>query len=378
MPRICGIVASTCSVLLAASIGASAPIRAQTQDKKTPNKAAKNDAARRDKPALLPDLSTAKLYPAGVDQKIALAIRRGLEYLSRTQNRDGSWRSNGGMGGYPTAMTALAGTALAASGSTTTRGPYAVRLRRATDFLLGNARSDGLIAKIDEEAVPMYGHGFSMLFLAQIYGVEEEHSRQRQVHRTLKKGVELTARSQSGDGGWLYTPDANSDEGSVTITQVQALRASRNAGIAVPTKVIRAAIDYIAKCKNPDGGISYSLRNRGRSLPAITAAAVAVLYNAGKYDDPMAEKAMKYAQRNLPISGGKGHHMYAHYYLAQALYQRGGKDWDDYYKKMSTWLLRQQAANGSWKGGWVGTTYGTAIALTILQLPHAKLAIYQR
>jgi len=104
---------------------------------------------------------------------------------------------------------------------------------------------------------------------------------------------------------------------------------------------------------------------------------VAVLYNAGKYDDGMADKALKYAKRTLPISGG-GHHYYAHLYLAQALYQKGGKDWDSYYNKMSAWLLRQQRADGSWMGDGVGTTYGTAIALTILQLPYARLPIYQR
>ena len=45
--------------------------------------------------------------------------------------------------------------------------------------------------------------------------------------------VKLIARSQSGPGGWLYTPDSNGDEGSVTVTQIQALRACRNAGIRI-------------------------------------------------------------------------------------------------------------------------------------------------
>ena len=56
----------------------------------------------------------------------------------------------------------------------------------------------------------------------------------------------------------------------------------------------------------------------------------------------------------------------------------GQGDWDKYFKSMSAWLLRQQRADGSWQGDGVGTTYGTAIALTILQLPYAYLPIYQR
>ena len=45
---------------------------------------------------------------------------------------------------------------------------------------------------------------------------------------------------------------------------------------------------------------------------------------------------------------------------------------------MSKWLLSQQRRDGSWEGDGVGSTYGTAIALTILQLPYAYVPIYQR
>ena len=46
------------------------------------------------------------------------AIDRGLEYLARTQSRDGAWRHAGYMGQYPAAMTALSGIALLANGNT--------------------------------------------------------------------------------------------------------------------------------------------------------------------------------------------------------------------------------------------------------------------
>ena len=47
-------------------------------------------------------------YPNGVDAKTEATIKRGLEYLVRTQDRSGAWRATG-YGAYPTAMTALAG-----------------------------------------------------------------------------------------------------------------------------------------------------------------------------------------------------------------------------------------------------------------------------
>ena len=321
-----------------------------------------------------------KEYPPGVDAKIESAIQRGLEFLARTQNQDGSWRGSGGYGAYPTSMTALAGMALLGSGSTPTRGRYWSAVRKATDYLLRMAQPDGVITATNEEGRSMYGHGFSTMFLAEVYGMEEDVRRQEKLHGVLTRAVNLTARSQSGPGGWYYAPESGSDEGSVTVTQLQALRACRNAGISVPVKVIERAVGYIRKSANADGGIRYMAgQGGGGSRPAITAAAVAVLYNAGRYDDPMAEKALQYAKRTLPINGSnQGHHYYAQLYLAQALYQKGGAEWDEYFAKMSKWLLAQQAQDGSWQGDGVGTTYGTSLALTILQLPYALVPIYQR
>ena len=48
------------------------------------------------------------------------------------------------------------------------------------------------------------------------------------------------------------------DEGSTCITQVQGLRACRNAGITVSEKTVREAVGYIRKSANPDGSIARS------------------------------------------------------------------------------------------------------------------------
>ena len=330
--------------------------------------------------AAAPALAQAgRALPPLVDEKIEQAIARGRDFLVRTQNRDGSWRGSGGYGVYPTAMTALAGMALLGSGSTPTRGAHWRPVRKAVDYLVGAAQPDGLITALVEEGRSMYGHGFATMFLAQVYGMEEDRERQERLHRLLTKAVELIARAQSSYGGWYYTPDSNADEGSVTVTQMQALRACRSAGIAVPAKTVQSAVDYIKNSANPDGGIRYAARQGGPSRPAITAAAVAVLYWAGRYDDPMAERALRFALDALPVSGGgDGHHYYAQLYLAQACYQKGGETWTGYFSKMAPWLLGQQRSDGSWEGDGVGTTYGTAIALTILQLPYGLVPIYQR
>jgi hypothetical protein len=166
----------------------------------------------------------------------------------------------------------------------------------------------------------------------------------------------------------------------VTITQVQALRACRNSGLHVPKKVIDNAIRYIERSQNPDGGISYSVRHRGRSRPPITAAACAVLYNAGKYDSPAAEKCFKFAWNTCQPSGGRtgGHWFYTQLYMSQAVWQKGDKHWKEYFPKVRKSLLRSQHGSGAWQGDSVGLAYGTAIALLILQIPYNHLPILSR
>jgi len=320
-------------------------------------------------------------YPPGVTKEVHEAIQRGLSWLSRNQANDGSWRNSGGYGTYPAAMTGLAGMAFIASGSTPTRGQYWREVRQARDFLLKNSDpNSGVISLPREEGRSMYGHGFATLYLASVYGMEEDLRKQDKLKRVLDKAVALISSAQSSAGGWIYTPDSNSDEGSVTVTQIQALRACRMAGIVVDKKTIDKAVEYIKRCQNPDGSIRYSLHSGGDGRPAITAAGVAVLYNAGVYDDqPFVDKAVQYCKKQIRISvDNTGHHYYTHLYWGQALYQRGGEDWDDYYKKACSYLLKQQRKDGSWNGDGVGTVYGTAIALTILQLPYSFAPIYQR
>ncbi|MEO6595814.1 MAG: prenyltransferase/squalene oxidase repeat-containing protein [Planctomycetota bacterium] len=320
-------------------------------------------------------------YPPGVTREIHEATLRGLDWLSRNQANDGSWRNSGGYGSYPAAMTGLAGMAFVASGSTPTRGKHWREVRQSVDFLLKHADpGNGVISVPEEEGRSMYGHGFATLYLASVFGMEEDLKKQEKLKRVLDKAVGLISAAQSSAGGWIYTPDSNSDEGSVTVTQIQALRACRMAGIIVDKKTIDRSVEYIKRCQNSDGSIRYSLNSGGGGRPAITAAGVAVLYNAGMYDDqPFVEKAVQYCRKQIQVTvDNTGHHFYTHLYWSQALFQRGGADWNDYYAKKSAWLLKQQRKDGGWEGDGVGTVYGTAIALTILQLPYALAPIYQR
>ncbi len=308
------------------------------------------------------------------------AINLGLSWVARTQSSLGHWTASN----YPTAMTALAGTALIAAGSTTTQGPYAKNVRRAVNYLVQKSRANGLIGDPLTDNRYTYGHGFSMLFLSQVLGEEEDEARRKELIEVLKKAVEFSGNAQTQSGGWGYVSaqDGNNfDEGSTTITQVQGLRSCRNAGIPVPSEVIENAKQYIYRCKNPDGGISYSSRNRGNSRPAITAAALAALYNAGDYDSEHVPDMLKYCKQNLHrIVGGQdafGHWHYTYLYYAQVVYRQGEDEWAPFRDALYEKIVKEQTPSGFWNGN-IGEIYVTSCNLIMLLLDRAYLPIYQR
>ncbi len=317
------------------------------------------------------------------DPQIEEAVGRALDYLVREQRRQGYWEANGGQ--YRIAMTALAGMALLCEGSTTTEGKYAQNISRCVDYLLDQALPSGLIGYQNDYHYT-YGHGFSMLLLSQLLGEEGDLQRRRRLQHVLAKAVEFSALAQTSRGGWGYVSarEMNDfDEGSTCITQVQGLRACRNAGIVVPREIIDRAKQYIHDCMAPDGGVQYSIRGGG-SRPPITAAAVAAMYSAGEYDETDdVQRMLDYCAQNIWPGGGIsqsqhfGHWHYAHFYFAQVMY-RDEENWEQYFAEISTELLRSQLRDGSWNDGQVGPIYVTAINAMIMQFDKGYVPIFQR
>jgi hypothetical protein len=326
-------------------------------------------------------LCSAGTASAGYDDpKVKRAVSRGLDWIANTQSRLGHWTANDGR--YPTAMTALAGIALLAEGSTTTQGKYAPNIRRTVDFLVSRSRSNGLIGDPTRDDRYTYGHGYSMLFLSQVLGEEEDQQRREELIRVLIRAVKFTGQAQTQAGGWGYVSAKDGrgfDEGSTTITQVQGLRGCRNAGIPVPKEIVDKAVAYIRRCTLPDGGVQYSSQGGG-GRPAITAAAIACLFNAGDYDSQYVPKLLNYCKRNLAnvSNQGFGHWHYAHYYYSQVAYREGDEAWISYRDKIFAKILSEASSNGSWSQGYIGPIYTTSINLTILQLEKGTLPIYQR
>ncbi|MBW3539993.1 MAG: terpene cyclase/mutase family protein [Planctomycetes bacterium] len=305
------------------------------------------------------------------------AIDRGLRYLSKQQNPDGSFGS-GSTYRRNVAVTALCGMAFLADGHAPGRGPYGKNVGQALDFILRHARPNGYI--IEEQYAshgPMYGHGFATLFLAEVYGM----SSRKDVRETLEKAVRLIVNTQNSEGGWRYDPEPTNADVSVTVCQMMALRAARNAGVFVPKDTVDRCVDYITRCQNSDGGFRYQLEHRAESRFPRSAAAVVALYNAGVFKGPAIERGIDYLDRHLPdgrANRHEPHYMYGHYYAVQAMWHAGGDHWTGWYPAIRDELIERQSGTGAWPPDSICPEYGTAMACLVLQVPNNYLPIFQR
>lgn len=303
------------------------------------------------------------------------AIDLGLAWLARAQNADGSFGNGTYRGNI--AVTSLAGLAFMASGSSPGRGPFGAPIDKALAYVMDNTSPSGFIAVAAASTHgPMYSHGFGTLLLAESYGM----THRPEIREKLQKAVRLIIDTQNAEGGWRYQPVRRDADLSVTICQINALRAARNAGIFVPKETVENCIRYVKQSQNPDGGFRYMLQGGASSFPR-SAAGVVALYSAAVYDAKEVEAGIAYLRQYMPeikLGSRYSHYFYGHYYAAQAMWIRGGEDWNTWYPAIRDELVkRQSSANGSWTDN-ICNEYGTAMALIILQMPNNYLPIFQR
>ncbi|REK09394.1 MAG: prenyltransferase [Planctomycetota bacterium] len=309
-----------------------------------------------------------------ITPEAAEAAERGLKLLAERQDKDGSFRS----GGYSrnVAICALAGMAFMSGGSTPGRGPYGLQVSRAVEYILANTQESGFINIPNASSHgPMYGHGFATLFLAECYGM----TMRADIREKLTKAVNLIVNTQNRDGGWRYQPVRRDADISVTICQIMALRAARNAGLFVPRETVDRCTEYVKRSQNPDGGFMYMIQG-GQSAFPRSAAGIVALYSAGIYSGPEIDKGLEYLMAYLPEAGNvhrESHYFYGHYYAVQAMWHAGGKHWREWYPAVRDTLVSRQTDDGSWTDS-ICTEYGTAMACIILQMPNNYLPIFQR
>jgi len=330
------------------------------------------------------------------------ALARGLEWLLRNQGPQGNWESN------DLGLVSTGALAFLAAGHLPGRGKHGEAVERALDYVAHNAQTSGLL-NISEPRRGMYNHGLSTFVLGQAYGMTGD----QRVSLVLDRALKLLAQTQCGDGGWDYVA-ARQDRGhdlSLAVMQALALRSAVDSGLEVPPEVVELAIKSVREHYTPrgcahraseeeqkkhPGQFTYS-KGGGNATIAMAAAGVVCLQEFGQYDDWRIEKNMEVISKAIQSPemehATKGKRIrfdpYTLYYVAQALYQVGGKHWQECYPVLRANVVASQVQDksnsgndGMWHGsghvgGKPGNLYATSVACFVLAIPNRYLPILQ-
>ena len=325
------------------------------------------------------------------------AAELGLKWLAANQGKEGNWDSK------DLGLVSVGALAFLSAGHTTETGKYRENVRRALDYVLVNAKPSGLL-NIAGSSRDMYNHGLSTFVLTQAYGMTND----KRIGVALRKAIKVIVDTQCRDGGWDYHAkrQERGHDLSLAVMQAKALRGAMDIGIYIPRETIAMAIRsvqgyYRTSGKNPDGeakkhGWHHELArcpgrftySGGGSTTAMAAAGAVCLQEFGRYKDFRIYRSMQGVLGDIKnrMKIQLGHvpfDAYTMYYLSQALYQVGGKQWQEGYPRIRKALVQSQnRQEGSWVGGRVGgkpgQLFGTAVAVFALNIPNRYLPILQQ
>ncbi|HEY3322013.1 MAG TPA: prenyltransferase/squalene oxidase repeat-containing protein [Planctomycetota bacterium] len=312
------------------------------------------------------------------------SIQMALQLLASRQRADGSFA--GDRGGQ-TGIVAACVLAWMVAGNLPGEGPYGKNVAKSIDYLLASAQPSGLLFRGRTEQYVMYHHGLAAICLAEAWG----QTRDKRIHDKLKNAIELIIRTQNDKGGWRYQPRIYDDDLSVTVMELLALRAAKDAGINVPRDVIDRAIAYVKTCgseRDNDGLSGFSYQPHGGKTWSTTAAGLMSMMLCGQYKEYDLKGAVEYLMKTREKKEDKRWFIYGHYYAAQAMYQCGAlKDfksyWTKWYPDIAQQIVKGQKTTGPERGEYKVSDerYGlwdSAMCVLILGIPYRYLPIYQR
>jgi hypothetical protein len=226
-----------------------------------------------------PVAATSAADEAPSPARVREAIRRGVEFLVRTQRGDGSWGSPApnlfldiyspvpaAYHAYQIASSALALSALLEVGGT--EADVAAAVAKGRDWLVAHhtrarrAKGDVLYNN--------WAHLYALDAFARLLGREREAEARAPLLRAAREAVDLLVRYEYVDGGWGYydfaartrTPSTGYSTSFTTGAALVALRRAADAGVEVPERIVRRARASIRAVQFPSGAFGYSFSHR--------------------------------------------------------------------------------------------------------------------
>ncbi len=297
-----------------------------------------------------------RLQEGGGTEKCEEAVVKGLDWLKKTQAKDGSWG-----GGNKSAMTALALLAYLGHCETPLSEKYGDTVLRGITYLvdLGMKNNGKLIPKGGEKnnhwpyehSIATYALGESTTFCKQL-GITVPN-----LPDVTQKAGQYIIDNQHKSGGWDYSYSEDSGRGgdlSIVGWHIQALKACKHTGLDFRNmrSCVQKALEYTEGRQGADGGFGYVGKGGAGKIGYNTLTGVGVLsfqmWNKGSSSP--ARKGAKYIEKFTKFDYNTEFcDLYGHYYESQAMMNRGGTQWKKYNAIFRDQVLDNQNADGSWK-----------------------------
>lgn len=317
-----------------------------------------------------PEDRLAQLEAGGGTPAIEEHVTKALRYLKQTQAPDGGWGND-----HRAAMTGLSLLAYLGRCETPLSEEFGDSCLRAMVFLIDRAaKQEGRFPE------PAAGRHWPYEQAIATYALAEAHTMCRalglnipNLAGTVQRSGQMLINRQHESGGWDYDYEESSSRGgdlSITAWHVQALKACKLTGIDFKnlTRCLKRSLDYVEARQAADGSFGYTGTTPAGDLPrpSLTGAGMLSLQMGGRESSPAVRRGARHALENSPFTwDGPDCDLYAHYYLAQAMFQRGGKEWDTYQPRFRDSLTARQSPDGSWpKPGGGGKVHAVGALFT--------------
>ena len=307
-------------------------------------------------------------------------IRRGLEFLAKRQNEDGSWSSQYGKN---VGEVSLALMAFMSMGNLPGEGEYGSTVAKGVNWIMAQSQNNGIIQYTGQkqQAPVMYGHALATLMLSEAWG----QTRRPDIGQVLRKAVDLIVRVQGRRGGWNYESRPEDGDTSVSVMQILALKSAQEAGIYVDKKVIDMAVKLITSrydAKNHGYGYNNNQFSGGHAGSSAAGATI-MLVCADKENEQWEAIKDKYAIQpvkfHIDILSGKkearglGWAPYFWYYSGVSSYAAGEQLFKECMQALDGHAAKGQRGDGGW-----GSIWETGFAILSQAMPYRYLPIYQR
>ncbi len=326
-----------------------------------------------------------RLKETGGTPECEEAVAKGLRWLKEQQNPDGSWN---GIGNYQPAMTGLALLAYLGRCETPLSEEFGDSCLRAITYLVNvGMKNNGRLTNNPVGNGWVYEHSIAAYALAEASTFcKQLNINVPNLHETTQKAGQMIIDNQHENGGWSYEYREVNPHTDLSISawHIQALKACQHTGLEFKglSRAADKAISYTEDLQNSNGGFGYTSKDRpagNRPYFTLTGAGVLCLQLFERGERAAARNGARYIENNTKFNyASEDSDLYAHYYEAQAMINRGGEQWKKYNALFREELLKNQNADGSWKptgmGGNQGNVhYRTCLAVLMLEVYYRFL-----